>query len=365
VIIRGFPARDQHPWKAPLRPIGSPPERSPRTRRLVMLRVLAHVLLTWTGCDTEDLPRLAFPTPATEEAPRILLIWQGSWLAAIITGGVVWGLILWACIFHRKKHPDDIPIQTRYNLPIEALYTILPFVMVVTLFYFTERDESIILDEDGKEAHTINVVGRQWSWSFNYVDDDAYEAGTPGVQPELWLPVNNLIRFELTSADVIHSWWVPNFLFKMDVLPGRTNSFELTPNKLGTFSGKCAELCGRDHSRMFFTVKVVNEADYEAHIAELKKNGQSGQLPRGIVNTKEQRERAYNLEDSYKNDESEHADMPGMDHGTEPATTTEPAEEPSSEPAETPASTPAATPEKSPTGKQSGQPATSTPGGAS
>ncbi len=275
-----------------------------------MLGVLALVLLTCTGCDTEDLPRLAFPTPVTEEGPRMLLLWQGSWLAAIITGAVVWGLILWACIFHRKKHDNDIPIQTRYNLPIEALYTILPFVMVVTLFYFTERDQSIILDEDGQEYRTVNVVGRQWSWSFNYVQDNAYEAGTPGQQPELWLPVNRLIRFEVTASDVIHSWWVPNFLFKMDAVPGRVNTFELTPNKLGTFTGKCAELCGRDHARMYFTVRVVSDAEYAAHIAELKQAGQTGQLPRGILDTPADRERAYELEGSYSNEQH------SGDHGT-------------------------------------------------
>lgn len=271
-----------------------------------MLGVLAFVLLTCTGCNTEDLPRLAFPTPATEEAPRILLLWQGSWLAALLTGAVVWALILWACIFHRKKHDNDIPIQTRYNLPIEALYTILPFVMVVTLFYFTERDQSILLDEDRQEDMTVNVVGRQWSWSFNYVEDGVYEAGTPGQQPELWLPVNRLVRFEVTASDVIHSWWVPNFLFKMDAIPGRVNTFELTPNKLGTFTGKCAELCGRDHARMYFTVRVVTDAEYAARVAQLKANGQTGQLPRGVLDTPEDRERAYELTDSYSNEHSGH-----------------------------------------------------------
>ncbi|HUR74901.1 MAG TPA: cytochrome c oxidase subunit II [Sporichthya sp.] len=335
--------------------------------------MLALVLVTCTGCDTADLPRLAFPTPATEESPRILLMWQGSWLAALLTGAVVWSLILWACMFHRKKHADDIPIQTRYNLPIEALYTILPFVMVVVLFYFTERDESILLDQDRQEAHTVNVVGRQWSWSFNYVDDNAYETGTPGKQPELWLPVNKVIRFELTSADVIHSWWVPNFLFKLDVMPGRTNSFELTPNKLGTFQGKCAELCGRDHSRMFFTVRVVSEAEYTAHIAELKKNGQEGQLPRGVLNTEEARERAYNLEESYN---SEHAGMEGMDHGSPPAAgeqATAPPVERNSEPASdgapstAPNSQSSAKPGTKPSNQPSteGAPATSKPGGTS
>lgn len=331
-----------------------------------MLGVLALVLLTCTGCNTEDLPRLAFPTPATEESPRILLMWQGSWLAAIITGAVVWGLILWACIFHRKKHANDIPIQTRYNLPIEALYTILPFVMVVTLFYFTERDQSIILDEDRPEDMTVNVVGRQWSWSFNYVEDNVYEAGTPGQQPELWLPVNNLVRFEVTAADVIHSWWVPNFLFKMDAIPGRTNTFELTPNKLGVFTGKCAELCGRDHARMYFTVRVVSEAEYAAHIADLKKNGQTGQLPRGILDTPEARERAYNLKDSYAN---EHSGGHGGTAEVAPAAGTEgagdaEAEADESEPAnDAPAGAETGTEPAEPATE--GQPATNESGGAS
>ena len=91
---------------------------------------MTFVILALSGCAEEDRPNLAFPDPATEEAPRILLLWQGSWLAAIITGGVVWALIFWACVFHRKKG-DEIPIQTRYNVPIEALYTIIPFIMVV------------------------------------------------------------------------------------------------------------------------------------------------------------------------------------------------------------------------------------------
>jgi cytochrome c oxidase subunit 2 len=283
----------------------------------VTLAVLALVLVTSTGCAAEDRPRLAFPTPATEESSRILLMWQGSWLAALLTGAVVWGLILWACIFHRKKHENDIPIQTRYNLPIEALYTILPFVMVVTLFYFTERDQSIILDEDRPEEMTVNVVGRQWSWTFNYIEDNVYEAGTPGIQPELWLPVNRLVRFEVTAADVIHSWWVPNFLFKMDAVPGRVNTFELTPNKVGTFTGKCAELCGRDHARMYFTVRVVTDAEYAAHVAELRKAGQSGQLPRGVLDTPEDRARVYQLDGPYSNEHNEHGTSPTAPAPTE------------------------------------------------
>jgi cytochrome c oxidase subunit II len=258
---------------------------------------LAFVLISCTGCDTADLPRLAFPSPATKEGPRMLLMWQGSWLAAILTGAVVWGLIIWACIFHRKKNDDHVPIQSRYNLPIEVLYTVIPFIMVSVLFYFTARDESIILDNKKTPDMTVNVVGRQWSWTFNYLDDKVYDVGTPGHRPQLWLPADKRVRFILTSPDVIHSFWVPAFLFKMDVFPGRQNQFQLTPNKIGVYEGKCAELCGTDHSRMLFEVHVVNDADYRAHVAQLRGLGHTGELERGDLGTAQDRAHAYTLHD--------------------------------------------------------------------
>lgn len=297
-----------------MRPFTDLPARRRSVRRTgPMLGLVALAVVLLSGCSAEDRPRLAFPSPATEESPRIMLMWQGSWLAAIITGAVVWGLILWSCAFHRKKNETDIPIQTRYNLPIEVLYTVLPFVIIAVLFYFTERDQSILLDEDREEDVVINVVGRQWSWSFNYVNEDVYTAGTPAVRPELVLPVDKIVRFELTSPDVIHSFWVPSFLFKMDVIPGRTNSFELTPNKLGTFAGKCAELCGTDHSRMFFDVRVVPQAEYDRYIADLKRAGNTGQLPRGITDTAADRERAYNITE-YNDGESPAGAEPATPH---------------------------------------------------
>jgi cytochrome c oxidase subunit 2 len=140
----------------------------------------------------------------------------------------------------------------------------------------------------------VNVVGRQWSWSFNYNYDAVtkkagvtgpavYDAGTPANYPTLYLPVDERVRFTLTSADVIHSFWVPAFLFKLDVVPGRINEFEITPDKLGTYIGRCAELCGVDHSRMLFYVKVVTPAEYDAHLAQLTTAGKTGQLPIGII----------------------------------------------------------------------------------
>jgi cytochrome c oxidase subunit 2 len=264
------------------------------------------------------------PSPATEQAPRILSLWQGSWAAALAVGVLVWGLILWSVIFHRRSRTKvEVPPQTRYNMPIEALYTVVPMVIIAVLFYFTARDESDLLKTSKHPQHVINVVGYQWSWAFNYVEnvdgndatpakkpaelasipsskldapvgaEGVYDFGTPAEKnpqtgnpgPTLWLPEGQTVRFVLTSRDVIHDFWVIPFLMKMDVLPGHTNVFQVTPNRLGTFRGKCAELCGVDHSRMLFNVKVVPPAQYEAHLKELAKKGQTGYVPAGIATT--------------------------------------------------------------------------------
>lgn len=304
---------------------GTPSSRRPMRRKLPQALMAGLVLVTATGCTSKDFPRLGMPTPVTEEAPRILSLWQGSWAAALATGVLVWGLIVWSVIFHRRsKTKVEVPAQTRYNMPIEALYTVVPIIIVAVLFYFTARDEAELLKTSKKPDHVVNVVGYQWSWGFNYVEDvdgnpktsaendpalnaipdrmkDAfpagaegvYTAGTPGDRnpqndnpgPTLWLPKGETVQFVLTSRDVIHSFWVVPFLMKQDVIPGHTNRFEVTPNKEGTFMGKCAELCGVDHSRMLFNVKVVSPERYQKHLEELAKKGQTGYIPSGVPTT--------------------------------------------------------------------------------
>ena len=119
------------------------------------------------------------PTPVTEEAPRILSLWQGSWAAALATGVLVWGLILWSVIFHRRSRTKvEVPPQTRYNMPIEALYTVVPLIIVAVLFYFTARDETKLLATSKKPDHVVNVVGFQWSWGFNYIENVDGEPST-------------------------------------------------------------------------------------------------------------------------------------------------------------------------------------------
>jgi len=259
--------------------------RSLHGRRVLLAFVAGLVMLTASGCSQQDVDewrRLGFPEPATQEAPRILTLWQGSWAAAIAVGLVVWGLIIWSSIFHRKKG-EDLPPQVRYNLPVEAIYTIVPFIIILVLFYFTARDQSELLKLRDDPDVTVNVVGKRWSWDFNYIEEDVYATGTPEERPTLVLPEGERVRFELTSPDVIHSFWVPAWLFKLDVIPGRVNKFEVTPDKQGTFAGRCAELCGVDHSRMLFTVRVVDRAEYDAFIQSLRDRGQTGQINTGVA----------------------------------------------------------------------------------
>jgi cytochrome c oxidase subunit 2 len=239
------------------------------------------------GCSaeqTEEIKRLAEPVGITERSDTMHSLWMWSWLAAMLVGVLVWGLIGWACVKYRRRRDDEIPVQTRYNLPIEILYTVAPVIMVLVFFYFTVRVQDVALAEPkGGPDHTVTVVGQQWSWTFNYDKDPAldgsttvFDAGTPAQKPTLYLPVDKSVTFKLRSPDVIHDFWVPSFLMKMDVVPGRDNHFSLTPNREGTFVGRCAELCGTYHSRMLFQVKVVSEGEYAAHLKSLQEQGNIG-----------------------------------------------------------------------------------------
>jgi cytochrome c oxidase subunit 2 len=252
------------------------------------MALVATGFLALSACSSEDqdqIARLAMPEPATDRAPLIDELWRWSWLAALIVGVLVWGLILYAVFKYRRRSDDEIPVQTRYNLPIEILYTVAPVVVVLVFFYFTVQTQNGVLaeaSESGESDHTIKVVGQKWSWTFNYMEEDAvggetvYTAGTPAELPTLVLPVDESVDVELSSPDVIHSFWVPAFLFKMDVVPGRDNSFSFTPTREGTFAGKCAELCGTYHSRMLFNVEVVSAEEYDAYLQDLEEQGNVG-----------------------------------------------------------------------------------------
>ena len=251
------------------------------------------LLVAVSGCTQRtagDWARFGLPPGITDRAEHTLSLWRGAWIAALAIGVVVWGLIIWSVIRYRKRS-EDVPVQTRYHMPIETLFTVVPFIMISVMFFFTVRDQNAILEVDDKNPpeQVVHVVGQQWSWTFNYkgsdpeaTDDEVvWESGTPRDLPDLYLPVGEKVRFELTTPDVVHSFFIPEFLFKMDVFPGHTNSFEVTPTTTGTFAGKCAELCGTYHSRMLFNVHVVEPAEFEQHLDDLRKAGQVGEVTGG------------------------------------------------------------------------------------
>jgi cytochrome c oxidase subunit II len=265
----------------PQRP-GPGPRRVRRARAAGLTVALVLLVLGLTGCTNDTFTRLGFPNPITEQGKTILTLWQGSWIAGLAVGVLVWGLILWAVVFHRKRG-DRLPPQARYNMPIEIMYTAVPFVLIAVLFYFTAKDENYIDKLSPNPQVVVNVLGFQWSWQFNYPQYGVTNTGNmwgEGPLPVLEVPTGETVRFNLTSDDVVHAFWVPEFLFKRDVIPGHPNHFEVTLTQTGTFTGHCSELCGLYHSRMLFTLKVVTPQQFQAYIAaEQAARSSSGSSP--------------------------------------------------------------------------------------
>jgi cytochrome c oxidase subunit 2 len=252
------------------------------------------LLLTLTGCSEETVEqwkRLGLPPPASDRSQYMSDLWIGSWIAAGIVGVFVWGLIGWVVVRYRRRPTNELPVQVRYNLPIEVLYTIAPVIIVAVLFFFTVEKQNEILDKVDNPDHEVTVTAQQWSWTFNYVGEDAvggetvYDAGTAAQLPQLWLVEDQSYAFTLHSPDTIHSFWVPEFYFKRDVIPGHDQTIYLTPDTAGSFAGRCAELCGVQHSRMLFEVHVVDQAAYDAHLQDLADAGQTGLLLGGDDST--------------------------------------------------------------------------------
>lgn len=265
-------------------------EARPRTRRRVPVVIgAASAAMLLSGCG-EAVSRGFMPEPATEVGPDVISFWNSTWIAALAVGVLVWALILWAVFAYRRRSDDEVPTQFRYHVPFEILYTVVPIFMVAALFGQTVNLQNAMLDTEQEPDVVVNVAGKKWSWDFNYVNEDVYvageqaqdlnlgEEGLPETLPTMVLPVDSRVEFVLTSRDVIHSFWVVNFLQKLDMVPGRVNILQVTTTEEGTFQGKCAELCGAYHSEMLFQVEVVSQEEYDAFIADLEAAGNTGQL---------------------------------------------------------------------------------------
>jgi cytochrome c oxidase subunit II len=253
-------------------------------RRLVGLAVTAVAAVALlSGCDVgEAFGHFGWPEGGlTRQSTRMYDLWIGSTIAALVVGVFVWGLIFW-CVVRYRKRGEQLPSQTRYNVPMEFLYTVVPFLVVAVLFYYTAIVQTDVDKLSRNPDVTVEVVGFKWEWQFNYRDAPGAQArtvatttGNTGYVPVLVLPTGRSIRIEEHSNDVIHSFWVPDLLFKRDVFPGNVrNVFEVTLEREGAYVGRCAELCGTYHSQMNFELRAVSPEQYDRFLAA-KRAGQS------------------------------------------------------------------------------------------
>jgi cytochrome c oxidase subunit II len=297
-----------------------------RGLRLVALSVVLGVTtLLLSGCSWAEVLGLGWPNGITPEGKLNRELWIGSVIASLVVGVIVWALIFWASAFHRKKDTDtELPRQFGYNMPLELVLTVVPFLIISVLFYFTVVVQEKMLHKEPNPEVTIDVTAFQWNWKFGYqkiaftdgtlnydgadsarkaamvskpegVDAHGEELVGPirGLNPEdrsylnfdkiettgtsteipiLVLPKGKRIEFQIASADVIHGFWVPEFLFKRDVLPDPAanhsdNVFQIsTIEQTGAFVGRCTEMCGTYHSMMQFEVRVVEPNDFKAYL---------------------------------------------------------------------------------------------------
>ncbi len=217
--------------------------------------VLAVIL---SSCAKEGI------SPQAQDVHRLFIVIMI--LAAPVFIGVE-ALLLW-CVFRYRKR-DEVPAPQTVGGPRSlGVFFIIPAVLVGVLFPFGEATLMKIERREFPQVQ-IKVEGFQWQWTFLYLGEGIFVTGKTFVRPaEMVLPVDEPVQIQLTSRDVVHSFFVPDLLFKRDAIPGRTSTFTFTPNRLGTFPAQCAEFCGVGHPRMTFDVKVVSALDYQAYIKQ-------------------------------------------------------------------------------------------------
>jgi cytochrome c oxidase subunit 2 len=289
-------------------------KRGWRLAGLAAVGVAAAVMLS--GCSFDDAVHgFGWTKGITPEGRRMYELWIGSCIAALVVGVFVWGLIFW-CVVRYRKRSDELPPQTRFNMPLEFLYTFVPFLIVSVLFYYTAITQTVVDKKVPNPDVVIDVIAYKWNWKFRHISVNGGPelTGPAGQQittigasdyvPVLVVPVGKRIEFHQHSEDVVHSFWVPEMLFKRDVFPGERdgkrvteNSFQVTIERTGSWVGRCAELCGAYHSMMNFEMRAVTPEDFDRYLAE-RQQGKStpealvaiGQKPFSTETTPFQRE---------------------------------------------------------------------------
>jgi cytochrome c oxidase subunit 2 len=214
------------------------------------------------------------------------ITWFHNFLFVIITVITLFVLALLVTVvvkFNARANP--VPSRTTHNTLIEVVWTLVPVLILVGIAVPSFR--LLFLELDLPKADlTIKATGKQWYWSYAYPDNGKFEFDSLmaqdkqprllGVDNEMVVPVNKVIRVQTTGADVIHSFAVPSFGIKIDAIPGRLNETWFKATKVGMYYGQCSELCGKDHAFMPIAVRVVSDQDFASWVDEAKKKFASG-----------------------------------------------------------------------------------------
>ena len=235
-------------------------------------RVAAIALLAATASSCSS--SFGMPSGASEQGQDIFNLWQVFFWAAIVVAAVVYGLLGWSLLRYRRRRaePDALGRQFREHIPLEIVYTAIPVVIVIGLFAASISTGDTVGDVTPNPDVVLHAEAFSWGWRFSFPNEgvivlsDPSGEGVPG--PVVKLPVGETVRVELTSNDVIHAFWVPEFLFKRDAIPGRTNIFDVTPTTPGTYHGVCSEYCGLNHAYMTFTVEVVPAQEFRSWLTQ-------------------------------------------------------------------------------------------------
>lgn len=228
---------------------------------------LGAFILALSACTS----RGGAPEPASRQGKEVLDLWRVLLGAGVVLGALVMGLILWSVVRYRRPPgagPDDLPKQTAANIPIEVFYTVVPLLIVALLFGLTMRTQRKVTKQSDTPDLAVEVTGFQWGWRFRYPAQGVAITGDANNPPTLVLPVGANVRLRLVAADVVHSFFVPAFLVKKDLIPGVDNSLEIRPSEVGRYPAVCAEFCGLDHWRMTFDVEVVTPEAFQAFVAD-------------------------------------------------------------------------------------------------
>jgi len=256
-----------------------------RTRRTITLVLIAAVtvaaIVGLIVFYPSDWPGFAPPSPITVQGRDTEDIYRFVFTIAAIIFLLVEGAILYAVLRYRRTD-DELPVQTHGNLIAEAAWTIVPAIIVIALFFVSIGVQNKVEARSPNPDVIIDVVGFQWQWTVGYGCPASYATqatvqpaedcefsltGLGSEGPDIHVPVDQTVHFRLHAADVIHAFYVPQFLYKKDVIPGRVNGFDVIVEQPGTYGGQCAELCGLSHADMNFALTAEDDGAYDAWYA--------------------------------------------------------------------------------------------------